>query len=262
MNPTTMSGRFFEPYCLLYFSVIIDLYLPPSWVIQDRKMKLKEIFTTSNWEAVREVFLRNYPSQKKSIIGYEIVYKKMRAKSPTISTMELFCDKGEPILKGDNQFYDIYGVDGTKREDGELEKFSLGLTPWSQWLGSALSEKILNNYTKEEIISHCLFDMTFHGFSEAEIKKFKKELDIRVKDSEDSIRYIIVSNLSSKLKWQHYFNISDETWCSEIDSATIFKRESHALAILKTLNRGKDKSNILAKITIKNKKRKVLKYLK
>lgn len=225
-------------------------------------MKLKEIIKTSNWEEVRKIFLRNYPSQEKSIIGYEIVYKKLRSKAPTISPMELFCDKAEPILKGDDQFYDIYGVDGTKREDGELEKFSLSLTPWSQWLGSSLSESILSNYTKEEIISHCLFDMTFYGFSEAEIKKVKKELDIRAKDSQAPIRYIIVANFSSKTKWQHYFNVSDETWCSEIDSASIFKRENHALAILKTLNKGKSKSNIIAKITIKNEKRKVLKYFK
>lgn len=225
-------------------------------------MKLKDIIKTSNWEEVRKVFLRNYPNQKKSIIGYEIVYKKLRTKSATIFPMELFFDKAEAVLKKDDQFYDIYGVDGTKRKDGELEKFSLSLTPWSQWFGSSLSESILSNYTKEEIISHCLFDMTFHGFSEAEIKKVNKELDIRVNDSQDPIRYIIVANFLSKTKWQHYFNVSDETWCSEIDSATIFKRENHALTILKTLNKGKSKSNIIAKITIKNEKRKVLKYFK
>jgi len=50
----------------------------------EQKMKFKEIITTSNWEAVRNVFLRDYPSQKKAIIGYEMVYKKLRAKSPTI----------------------------------------------------------------------------------------------------------------------------------------------------------------------------------
>jgi hypothetical protein len=88
-------------------------------------MKLKEIIATSNWEAVRKVFLRNYPSQKKSILGYEFVYKKLRAKFPTISSMALYCNKSEPILKADNQFHDIYGIDGTKREDGKLEKFSL-----------------------------------------------------------------------------------------------------------------------------------------
>jgi len=223
-------------------------------------MKLKEIIATSNWEAVRKTFLRNYPDEKKSIRGYEFVYKKLRAKSPTISSMALSCSKGEPVLKGDDQFHDIYGIDGTKREDGELEKFSLSLTPWSQWLGSSLSKDILNNYTKEEIISHCLYDMTFYGFSEADMKKAKKELDTRMKDSKDPIRYIIVSDLFPKGKWQLYFNVSDETWCSDLDSATTFKRETHALAILRTLNTRKDKSNIIAKITTKNKKRKILKY--
>lgn len=225
-------------------------------------MKFKEIIATSNWEATRKVFLRNYPSQKKSINGYESVYKKLSYKSPTKSSMLLFCDICKPISKEGDKFYDVYGIDGTKREDGELEKFSLSLTPWSQWLGSSLSEDILNNFSKEEIISHCLFDITFHGFSEVEIKKAKKELDIRVKDSNDPIRYIIVSNFSSNIKWQYYFNVSDETWCSEINSATVFKRKNHALAIVKTLNGKKDKSDIIAKITTKDKKRRILKYFK
>ena len=225
-------------------------------------MKLKEIITASNWETVRKAFLRNYPGEKKSIRGYEFVYKKLRAKSPTNSSMVLSCSKCGPDLKGDDEYHDIYGIDGTKREDGELESFSLSLSPWSEWLGSSLSKDILNNYTKEEIISHCLYDMTFYGFSEADMKKAKKELDTRMKDTKDPIRYIIVSDLLPKGKWQLYFNVSDETWCNELDSATTFKREVHALAILKTLNTRKDKSNIIAKITTKNKKRKILKYFK
>ncbi len=225
-------------------------------------MKLKEIIKVTNWENVSEVFLQNYPDQKKSIDGYEMVYKKLKTKSPAISKMELFCHKGDVILKGDEPFHEVFGVDGTKREDGELEKFSLGLTSWSKWLGCSLSESTLSNYTKEEIISHCLFDMTFHGFSEPEMKKERKKLGNSIKDLESRIRYVIVSILSFELKWKLYFNISDETWCSEIDSATIFKRKKHALAILKTLNKGKDKSHILAKITTKDKKRKVLKYFK
>ena len=225
-------------------------------------MKFKEIIKASNWEAVRKVFLHNYPDQEKSIAGYEIVYKKLRSKSPGNSTMELFCNKGEPILKGDEPFHEVYAIDGTKREDGELEKFSLSLTSWSKWLGSSISESTLQNYSNEEIISHCLFDMTFHGFSEPEIKKVNKELDIQMNDSQDPIRYIIVSDFSLKMKWKLYFNISDETWCDDIDTATIFKRKEYASAILKTLDKEEEKSNIIAKITTKNDKRKVLKYYK
>jgi hypothetical protein len=225
-------------------------------------MNLKEIIKAANWESVSRVFLHNYPDQKKSIPGYEVVFNKLKSKRPSLSSMELICDLVEPTFKGDEPYHDVYGIDGTKREDGEMERYSLSLTPWSKWLGASLSESTLNKYTKEEIISHCLFDMTFHGFSELEMKKVRKEIDESVNDHKDPIRYVIVSILSLELEWKLFFNISDETWCDEIDSATIFKREKHALAILKTLNKGRDKSRILAKITTKNKKRKVLKYYK
>jgi len=223
-------------------------------------MKLKNIITASNWEAVCKVFLSNYSDQKKSIAGYKAVYNKLRNKSPKTSKMELNCYKGEPDFKGDEPYHGVNGVDGTKREDGSLEHFSLSLSPWSEWLGSQLSEKTLNNYTNEEIITHCLYDMTFYGFSETKIKEFNKELEQSSKDSKDPIRYIIVSNLFPTTKWQCYFNVSDEVWCSDIDSATTFKRENYASAILKALDKGKDNSNIIARITTKNKKRKVLKY--
>ena len=93
------------------------------------------------------------------------------------------------------------------------------------------------------------------------MKTHKKEESIFIFNGLLPVRYIIVSSLSSKPKWQHYFNISDETWCSELDSATIFKRKSHALAILKAISQEKDNSNKIAKITTKSKKRKILKYL-
>lgn len=221
-------------------------------------MKLKEIILKSNWEAVRKALLHLYPSQNRSISGYEIVYKKLRSKPLKESSLTLCCDKDHSSLKGEDQLSDIYGTDGTKRDDGELEVFSLSLHPWAKWLGSSLSDKTLSNYSNEEIISHCLFEMTFHGFTESEIRKVKKELSMRIKDHDDPIRFIIISRLSSK--WQYYFNVSDETWCSDIDSATIFKREKYALALLKLLSRKKDKTNIIAKITIKNNKRKILKY--
>ena len=145
-------------------------------------MKLKEIILDSNWQAVREAFLLFYPDQKRSISGYENVYKKLRSKPVKDSLMTLYCDTIEPQDKDDEKSYDIYGVDGTKRKDGELEKYSLSLLSWSEWLGASLSEKILGGCSNAEIISHCLLEMTFHGFSESDVRKFKKELETSMKD--------------------------------------------------------------------------------
>jgi hypothetical protein len=125
-----------------------------------------------------------------------------------------------------------------------------------------VSESTLTQFSKEEIISHCLFDMTFHGFSETDLIKVKHDLDLQLKDMDDPVRFVIVSRISMKLKWQLFFNIADETWCSEINSATIFKREKYARAICEILNEGKEDRNIIARITTKDNKRKVLKYMK
>ena len=224
-------------------------------------MNLKQVILKSKWQAVREAFLLLYPNQKRSISGYENVYKKLRSKPVLKSSMTLYCDTIEPQFKDDEVSYDIYGVNGTKNKDGELEKYSLSLFKWSEWLGVALSDQILKNYTKEQIISLCLFEMTFHGFLESDVRKFKNELGRRIKDHDDPIKYIIVSRILPKSKWQCYFNVSDETWCSDIDSATVFKREKYALAVLKALGRKNDKTNIIAKITTKNNKRRIVKYL-
>lgn len=225
-------------------------------------MKFKKIIESTNWETVRKTFLINYPDQEKNMDGYERVYKKLRSKPPTKSNMELCCELVEPILKVDEPYVEVYAMDGTKREDGSLEKFSLGLSSWSKWLGSSVSESTLATYSNEEIISHCLNDMTFYGFSETDIKKVRKDLENQSKDIESPIRYVIVSTILLSPRWQFYFDVSTETWSNEIDSATLFKREKYARAILDMLNEDKEDRNKIAKITIKNKKRKVLKYLK
>ncbi len=225
-------------------------------------MNLKEIIKSTNWTDVSKVFLHKYPDQHESIEDYKKVYKKLKTKTPVISNMELTIGNGYPILEEDEPFQEVYGVDGTKRDDGELERFSLSFTLWSKWLGSRISESTLSCYTKEEIVAHCIFDMTFHGFSEPEIKQAKQKLDMKVKDLENPIRYVIVSMFYMEPKWKLFFNISDETWCSDIDSASVFKREEHAIAILNILNVDRNNPNILAKITTKNNKRKILKYYK
>jgi len=110
-------------------------------------MNLKNIIKSSNWEELREVFLKNYPDQEKLIDGYEMVYEKLKAKSPAKTKMELFCELEKPTFKDDEPYHNVYGMDGTKREDGELDKFSLSLSSWSKWLGASLSEITLSKYT-------------------------------------------------------------------------------------------------------------------
>ena len=57
----------------------------------------------------------------------------------------------------------------------------LSLTPWSEWLGMKFTTHTLNTYTIPEIICHCIWEMTFYGYNEIDIKctrtEFKEALD-------------------------------------------------------------------------------------
>ena len=88
------------------------------------------------------------------------------------------------------------------------------------------------------------------------------ELKRRIKDHENTVRYVIYSEIIPDGRWRLFLNISDDTWCDDINTATLFKREHIAKAVIDKYSEGRQKDLSVAKITIKNDKRKVLKYFR
>jgi len=87
-----------------------------------------------------------------------------------------------------------------------------------------------------------------------------RELKRRVKDMEDPVRYVIHNDLLPAGRWRMFFNVSDDTWCDDINTATLFKRARYARAVIHKYCEGKRDNMFVAKITTKNNRRKVLKY--
>ena len=92
--------------------------------------------------------------------------------------------------------------------------------------------------------------------------EWKRELRRRVADSRNPVRYVIYSDILPGGEWRLFFNVSDDTFCDQLDTATLFKREHVALAVAKMCSDGRKRDLFVAKITTKNGKRKVLKYEK
>lgn len=69
------------------------------------------------------------------------------------------------------EYVDVSGK--YKNPKNEDEKFSQAIefTTWSEWLGMEVSQESLLHFSELEIISHCLFEMTFVGFEEEETQK-------------------------------------------------------------------------------------------
>jgi hypothetical protein len=65
-----------------------------------------------------------------------------------------------------------------------------------------------------------------------------RELERRVKDLDDPRRYIIKSVLfpGPPRRWELFYDVSNDLWAMDIESATLFKRRKTAVAVARHLD--------------------------
>lgn len=75
--------------------------------------------------------------------------------------------------------YNINGYfdEETLKKNPEYEPYAYAVEcePWSDWLGMELNEETLTNLSAGEIIGNCIFEMTWWGWTEEDIKKNLEE---------------------------------------------------------------------------------------
>lgn len=116
--------------------------------------------------------LELYPKEKKNIKGYKEALKELREKRPRKKDMNLVLTK----YKEDGEKWT--SVDGV---DDKGQMWGLDMTRWSGWLAMGIGLKTLKNFPEIDIIAHALWEMTFHGYTDREIKNFGKMLTGRIK---------------------------------------------------------------------------------
>ena len=96
----------------------------------------------------------------------------------------------------------------------------------------------------------------------------KKELSRRMKEMDSSVRYVVATSILPKKHF--YYLIESNGYGMELDQASLIRSESLAIAIARSLNEGREErsrnnerfGHFPIKITIKNNRRKVLRYLR
>jgi len=92
--------------------------------------------------------------------------------------------------------------------------------------------------------------------------EWKRELKRRVADLRNHVRYVVFSDIGGKGRWRLWLDVSSDGYGMSIDQATLFKREHVARSVSIAYSQGSRNDLLIAKITTKNGKRKVLKYEK
>ena len=102
----------------------------------------------------------------------------------------------------------------------------------------------------------------FPGDKEEISPELKRELKRRLADADNPVRYVVFSDITGDGRWRLWLDVSGDGYGTSIDQATLFKREHVARSVAKAYSEGRKNDLLIAKITTKNGKRKVLKYEK
>ena len=171
-------------------------------------MKFYEIIKTNSWLSVELVLLQLYPGEKYRISSYEKVFDDLKFLESTDTEISIVIS----WVKDDFDNLEYVDVSGCERIDTQLpneqnHSLALEFTSWDKWLGMDVDEKTLQDFTEFEIISHCLYEMTFISFDQKiiqeEIDKLEKLADElrNMSEEEKKVKLKSWDELKNELNW-------------------------------------------------------------
>lgn len=157
---------------------------------------LAELLATTRWTEIKAALAWLYPDEGPRLEDYRGVLRQLRTLEPEAVAMRIAIERAPGLDPDDEPALEVIGRDGTRNRD--LEEFghwdkraraeygtiettwSLSFRPWREWLGMTVDPATLAAHSPAHVVAHCLYDMTFHGFSEATIQDAYGELQRRV----------------------------------------------------------------------------------
>ena len=99
------------------------------------------------------------------------------APDPAGPRYQLSIELTPPVDPKDKPFWDVSCI-----KEGDPNRCGLDLSPWDEWLALRVPQSLLDKMTATEIVAHCVWEMTFYGFTEEKIAAFRAELECSIKE--------------------------------------------------------------------------------
>ena len=144
-------------------------------------MTLKKLIQTNSWLSIAAILQELYPDEANNLSGYKELFEKLLLMDVEDSDISIDVEHQKDDFDGE-EYVDVSGT--YKYPKNEEEKFSQAIefTPWNQWLGMEISQVSFIHFSELEIISHCLYEMTFIGFEEEEIQDELNSIESTIED--------------------------------------------------------------------------------
>ncbi len=139
-------------------------------------MTLHDLIQSNEWLSIELTMLSLYPDYRGDLENYKQVFETLREKTPTETETEIVLEQCYDDETGDESYVDVSGRDPNAAKDELTDRLAIEFTPWNEWLGMTIADATLADYNQLEIISHCLFEMTFVSFEEKEIQEYIESL--------------------------------------------------------------------------------------
>ena len=151
-------------------------------------MIFKDVVDKSNFDDVYNCLVKSYEKVKN--VGIDKVkrgYEDIKFLSYEVNK-DGFTIVIE-LVEGDGKKY--YTVLGLKSDEDVL--YNLMFTDWEEWLGFEVAEKLINTMNFSEITAHCIWEMTWNGWTKEE-REYNLAIQEKGKEIQKSITELKLKN--------------------------------------------------------------------
>ena len=172
-------------------------------------MLLIELIKKVSFDEVWEILKGKYDVPEKGKSAYIQVFDELRdmdlqiesgaekEEATTIGVCEF-----EDLLEPGKFVYDVFGI-----SQGDSNRYSLSLEPWSNWINYNILDKSIQIYGEATVLAHILYEMTFYGYSSEDVEERHQEVINALNDSykmieEGKSEFIPAEDVFSKLGFE------------------------------------------------------------
>lgn len=144
---------------------------------------LHDIFAEADDAAVTGAVARIYQCEKEWLpeaISNTLTELRRLVPDAGGGAQELHIELTGPLLDGDEPGWEVW----VSRKD-DAERYGLSLSRWEEWLAVEVPEQLHAAMPAAEIAAHCIWDMTFHGWTQEQIAEDRADLDRRIREIDE-----------------------------------------------------------------------------
>lgn len=138
----------------------------------------KEILRMVSFETVWNELIEYYSDMFQIKNKYLTVYESLFTQSPARNVEEMIIhidvvDSNDSLNENSIE-YRVHGKNNSLEWKGHWD---VSASNWEDWLGFYVDQQVLESFSDEQIVALCLYEMTWFGFSEEQIKQNADNLE-------------------------------------------------------------------------------------